>query len=80
MSSAPVRYPYRAVSELEDVIAAQHRVLQELRDLRRAATDLRTKQYLREQETRARGVHAWLTGLREEMHDRPSAARTEPKD
>jgi hypothetical protein len=71
MSSAPVRYPYRAVSELEDVTAAQHRVLQELTDLRRAATDLRTKQYLREQEQRAKTVHAWLCALREEMRHRP---------
>lgn len=61
------RYPYRAVGELEDVIARQLAVYRELGDLRRAALDLRTKAYLAAQEQQARIVLDWLTALRAEM-------------
>ena len=72
MSPAPRRdpsgrYPYRAVQELEDVIARQIAVVRELSELREAATDPRTKVYLRTQECQARAVLDWLRQLRQEM-------------
>lgn len=75
MSPAPrrrgARYPYRSVGELEDVIARQLDVLAELAQLRRAATDQRTKAYLHTQEQQARAVLDWLRDLRKEMQHGP---------
>jgi hypothetical protein len=59
------------VGELEDTIARQLAVLRELEEMRQAATDPRTKQYLRTQECQARKVHAWLCELRAEMRGGP---------
>lgn len=53
------------------MIARQDRVVAELRDLRAAAADPRTKRYLRDQETAARAVLDWLRTLREEMRHGP---------
>lgn len=65
------RFPYRAVGELEDVIARQLGAYRELGDLRRAALDLRTKAYLAAQEQQARAVLDWLRALRAEMRAGP---------
>ncbi len=64
------RYPYRAVGEVEDIIAHQLAVVMELEVMRRAATDLRAKTYLRDQEVHARVVLDWLRDLRGEMRER----------
>ena len=75
MSPAPrrlgPRFPYRSVEELEDVIAQQDRLVAELAEMRQAATDPRTKKYLREQERQARDVLDWLRVLRAEMQRGP---------
>ncbi len=74
MSPAPrpgPRYPYRSVGELEDQIARQDRVVAELAEMRRAATDRKTKSYLHEQERGARAVLDWLRQLRAEMREGP---------
>jgi hypothetical protein len=65
------RYPYRAVGELENIIARQIAVHAELTELRRAATDPRTKAYLHAQEQQARTVLDWLRELRTEMRAGP---------
>lgn len=76
MSPAPRRdgpkYPYRSVQEVEDVTARQLAVLRELEEMRQAATDPRTKQYLRTQECQARKVLDWLRELRAEMRTGPT--------
>lgn len=73
MTPAPraARYPYRAVGELEDVIARQIAVADEIAQMRRAALDLRTKAYLHAQEQQARAVLDWLRELRREMQHGP---------
>lgn len=74
MSPAPrlgPRYPYRSVEELEDTIARQLAVLAELTEMRRAATDPRTKAYLHAQEQQARAVLDWLRTLRSDMQRGP---------
>lgn len=76
MSPAPkrsgARYPYRSVEELENTIARQDRLIAELVEMRQAATDPRTKKYLREQEQQARAVLDWLRELRREMQRGPT--------
>lgn len=75
MSPAPKpgpRFPYRSIGELEDVIAQQDRVVAELAEMRQAATDPRTKRYLRDQERQARAVQDWLRDLRREMQRGPT--------
>jgi hypothetical protein len=74
MSPAPKpgpRFPYRSIEELENVIAQQDRVVADLAQMRQAATDPRTKRYLREQERHARDVQEWLAQLRKEMQRGP---------
>lgn len=66
---APRRYPYRSVGEVEDAIAHQLAVVAELEAMRRAATDPRTKAYMRDQEVHARAVLDWLRSLRGEMRE-----------
>ncbi len=73
------RYPYRAVTDLENITAKQDAVVRELEGLRRATLDPKLKRYLHEYEVKAREVQEWLAALRTEMRGSPLDDPSDPE-
>jgi hypothetical protein len=65
------RYPYRAVQELEDMIAHQLALVAELRRSRKQAQTPAAWAYVDTQLRHAELVLGWLTTLRSEMQHGP---------